>query len=413
MRWQSLLLRLRALFRRSLFETDLDDELSSHIELQTRKYIDQGLESQQAYRRARIDFGAVEEARESCREVDRWRLLDAASRNGGQSFRSLVKSPAFALVAVLILTVGIGANVAIFSTIDALLLRPLPVREPNQLVEIVSRDKHGQAGGLFSPALEPLSHNTSFSGVCGVATHYDAIEIDGTLRKLGAAAFSGDCFQTLGIPIARGRALNPADDHLGAEHVAVITEALWHSQFGGREDVLGQSIRMGSTNYTIVGVTAAPFTGVLLGFPEPIMVPLLQQFDLLPDGSPRTSYYVNVLARRAPGVSESQAAASVLVQRRTLLERSIPQHYSPAGKKQYLSWGLTVSSAASGLDYFLRRRFSQPLYAVFTLCGAMLLMACVNLSSLLLARSFRRQWEVRIRLALGATVSHVVCILFL
>ncbi len=413
MRWQSLRLRVRTLFRQRPFEADLADELSSHIELQTRKYIDEGLDSQQAYRRARIDFGAIEEARESCREVDRWRLLDVASRNGGQSFRSLAKSPAFALTAVLILSVGIGANLAVFSTIDALLLRPLPLPEANQLVEIVSRDKHGQAGGLFSPALEPLSQNKSFSGVCGVSTHYDAIEIGGTLRKLGTAAFSGDCFQTLGIPIARGRALNPADDHLGAEHVAVITDALWHSQFGGRDDVLGQSVRMGSTDYTIVGVTAAPFSGLLLGFPEPIIIPLLQQFDLLPNGSPRTSYYVSVLARRAPGVPESEAAASILVQRRTLLEQSVPQHYSPAGKTQYLSLGLTVSSGASGLDYFLRDRFSRPLYAVFGLCGAMLLMACLNLSSLLLARSFRRRQEVGIRLALGATLSHVVCILFI
>jgi len=413
MRWESLRLRLRAFFLRRSFETDLDDELYSHIELQTRKYVEQGLDSQEAYRRARIDFGTMEEARESCREVDRWRVLDAASRNGFQGLRSLAKSPAFSLIAVLILSVGIGANVAVFSTIDALLLRPLPVPEPNQLVQILSRDKHGQAGGLFSPVLEPLSHNRSFSGACGIATHYDAIEIDGTLRKLGSAALSGDCFKTLGIPMARGRALGPADDHLGAEHVAVITDALWHSQFAGRDDVLGRSIRMGATNYTIVGVTAAPFTGLLLGFPEPIMIPLLQQFDLLPNGSPRTSYYVNVLARRAPGVSQSQAAASVLVQRRTLLEQSVPQHYSSAGRSQYLSLGLTVSSAGSGLDYFLRDRFSEPLYAVFGLCGAMLLMACLNLSSLLLARSFRRRQEVGIRLALGATLSHVVSILFL
>ena len=412
MRWQSLHSRLRALFRRRRFEADLTEELSSHIELQTRKYISEGLDAQQAYRRARIAFGAMEEARESCREADRWRLLEAALRNAGQGSRSLAKNPVFALIAVLILSVAIGANVAAFSTIDALLLRPLPVPKPTQLVEIVSRDKHDKPGSLFSTALEPLSHNKSFSGVCGVATHYDAIEIGGTLRKLGSAGFSGDCFQTLAIPIERGRALSPSDDHLGAEHVAVITDALWRSQFGGREDALGQPIRIGSTDYTIVGVTAPPFTGLLLGFPEPIMIPLLQQFDLLPNGSPRTSYYVNVLARLAPGVSESQAAASVLVERRRLLELSVPQHYSPAGKNYYVSLGLTISSAASGLDYFLRHRFSQPLYAIFGLCGAMLLMACLNLSSLSLARSLRRRQEVGIRLALGATLSHVVCILF-
>ena len=413
MRWLGFRIRLRALFARRSFEEDLSEELNTHIELQARKHMAQGLNAQEARRRARIEFGAMEQAREACREVDGWRWIDAALRNSRQAFRSLAKSPAFAFISVLILTVGIGANVAVFSTVDALFLRPLPVSDPGKLVQIFSTGKQDQAGGLFSPALEVLSHNRAFQGVCGVATHYDAVEIGSTLRNLGTAAYSGGCFQTLGLPVQLGRPLTPDDDHIGAEGVAVITDSLWHSQFGGRPDVLGQSIRIGSGKFTIVGVTAKPFTGLLLGFPELVMIPLMEQPDFWPDGSRRTNYYVSVLARRAPGISEAQALASVVTQRKAILEQSVPHHYSPAGRNRYLARSLGLSSASTGFDYFLRRRFGQPLYAIFGLCAVMLLMACINLSSLLLARGLRRQREVGVRLALGAGRAHIAVILVL
>lgn len=399
--------------QRRSFEEDLSEELDAHIELQTRKHVAQGMDPQEARRRARIEFGAMEQTRELCREVDGWHWIDAAVRNGRQSFRSLAKSRAFTFVSILILTLGIGANIAVFSTVDALFLRPLPVSDPGNLVQIFSIDKQSRAGGLFSPALEELSHNRAFQGTCGVATHYEAVEIDGTLRSLGMAAFSGGCFRTLGLSLQLGRALTPDDDHIGAGRVAVITDSLWHSQFGGRPNVLGRTIRVGSDEFTIVGVTAKPFTGLLLGFPEPIMIPLLQQQDFRPDGSRPTSYYVNVLARRAPGVSENQARASIVAQRKAILEQSVPSYFGPARRSEYLGRSLGLNSASSGFDYFLHKRFAEPLYAIFGLCGAMLFMACVNLSSLLLARGLFRQREIGIRLALGAGRAHIAGVVVL
>lgn len=409
----SFLTRLRALLRRQSFEEDLAEELNTHIELQVRKHIAQGMDPLEARRLAHIEFGAVEGAREACREVDRWHWIDAAIRNGRHCFRSLAKNPAFAFISILILTVGIGANIAVFSTVDALLLRPLPLANSGRLVEIFSTDKQGHTGHLFSGALEELSHNPAFNGTCGVATHYEAVEIDGNLRNLGMAAFSGGCFQTLGLDVQLGRALTPDDDHLGAGRVAVITDSLWHSQFGGDSNVLGHRIRIGSDEFTIVGVTAKPFTGLLLGFPEPIMIPLLQQPDYTPDGSRRTVYYVNVLAQRAAGVSQTQALASLIAQQTRILEQSVPLHSTNAGRREYLSRSLALTSASRGFDYFLGRRFAQPLYGIFALCGAMLLSACINLASLLLARTLRRQREIGIRLALGAGRGHIVTIVVL
>jgi hypothetical protein len=195
---------MQTLLGRESFEKDLAEELQAHVELQARKHMARGVDPQEAYRRARIEFGAIEQAREACREIGRWRWTDVSIRNVRHCLRSLAKSPGFALISVLILTVGIGANVAVFSTVDALFLRPLPVSDPSALVQIFSRDKQGHTGGLFSTALEELSHNRAFQGACGVATHYDAVEIDGTLRSLGMAAFSGECFQTLGLPVQLG-----------------------------------------------------------------------------------------------------------------------------------------------------------------------------------------------------------------
>jgi ABC-type antimicrobial peptide transport system permease subunit len=317
------------------------------------------------------------------------------------------------LISILILTVGIGSTVAVFSTIDALFLRPLPVLHPNELVEIVSIDKDGHKGGLFSTVLDGLAQDRAFQGVCGFGTSYLAVEIDGTLRTLGMAAFSGGCFKTLGLGVQLGRGLRPTDDHIGAEPVTVITDSLWHSQFGGRPDVLGRSIWIGTDTFRIVGVTAKPFMSLLLGFPEPVMIPLLQQQNLLPNGSKPTVYYVNLLARRAPGVSQAQALANIVAEKKWLLEQSIPHHLNALQREDYIARTLTLVPAQGGIDYFLRQRFGQPLFAIFGLCGAMLLMACVNLSSLLLARTLSRHREIAIRLALGAGPGHIAGIFVL
>ncbi len=159
--------------------------------------------------------------------------------------------------------------------------------------------------------------------------------------------------------------------------------------------------------YTIVGVAQKRFTGLLLGFPQDVMIPLLQRRTVLRDGKKQTWYWVSVLARRAPGISEAQARASVLAQRKQILEQSVPAHYPAGLRNDYLSRKLAAMPGKSGIDYWLRRRFGQPLYAIFGICAALLLIACLNLTSLLLARGLNRRREVSVRLALGAKRTHI------
>jgi ABC-type antimicrobial peptide transport system permease subunit len=219
--------------------------------------------------------------------------------------------------------------------------------------------------------------------------------------------FTGGCFETLGLHLQLGRPITPADDHPGAEGIAVITDSLWHSAFGGRRDVLGKTLEIGGQLYTIVGVAQRKFTGLVLGFPQDVMIPLHQKPDVLPNGTKPTYYWVSVLARRALGVSEDQASASVLAQRKQILEQSVPHRYNAADRKEYFSRKLAAMSGRSGIDYWLRNRFGEPLFAIFGICAALLLIACVNLTSLLLARSLDRRREVSVRLALGAKRSHI------
>lgn len=393
------------------FEDELSEEFATHIELQTRKYVQQGLSLEEARRKARIDFGALEAAREECREVRSWRWLDASERNVRHTLRSLKRSPFFVVTAIAILAIGIASNIAAFSAIDALFLRPLPVKRANELVRIASLHKDGTAGALPSTVIDALKDDTAFQGFCGLDTSFNAAEVRGNLRQVGLASFTGSCFDTLGLGLQLGRGINSADDHPGTEPVAVITDSLWHDAFGGRPDVLGRPIRIDDRIYTIVGVTEPGFTGLLLGFPEPIMIPLQQEPGILHGyGSP---YWVNVLARRAQGIGLAQALANIAASKNQILAQSVPPQFTALRRKAYLDQKLTVTPARSGVDYFLRARFGEPLYAILGLCGAMLLMAGVNLTTLLLARSLNRFHEIGIRLALGASRTHIASIFVL
>lgn len=328
-----------------------------------------------------------------------------------QALRSLFENPAFALIAVFILTIAIGSNLAVFATLDAFLLRPLPVCRPDQLVRICSLEEHGRLGQLPSPILDPLSRSPGFQDACGVNTALLPAQFGGNLRDIGVAGFTGSCFGTLGIGLEAGRGIRESDDHLGAQPVAVITDSLWRHQFAARSDIVGQSLKVNGELFIIVGVTEARFRGILLAFPQDIMVPLLQTPVQLPNGQHPTQYWVNVFARRASGISESQAAASIAASRPSLLEASVPHRFNAAQRKQYLAQKLAVIPGATGVDYFLRERFGEPLFAILGVSVALLLIGSVNLASLLLARSLNRRREVAVRLALGATRRDIAVIL--
>ena len=343
---------------------DLDDELSSHLEFQTRKHMAAGMSEAEARRLARLEFGGVELTKEQCRDVDPWHRLDAARRHLRYAVRSLLKSPVFTLVAIVILAVGIGATVASFGILDAVLYRPVAIANPDELVRIGAVGKDGRILRLPSTILDPLKSSTWLSGACGFNVSDEGAEVNGTLSTIQMMGFTGDCFRALGVRTQLGRPLLPEDDVASAPGAAVITGEFWRKAFGARPDVVGQTIRMPGVAFTIVGVADDRFTGLILGFPVRVIVPLHQEPNEVGVKGQQVWWPVELLGRRAPGVSAQQASAALAAQTQWLLEQSIPPNYKATRRAEYLKNRLIAASGAGGIDYFMRRRFGQALIAL-------------------------------------------------
>ena len=399
-----LVRKLRTFLMRERAAEEISDELEVHLEFQTRKYVDRGMSTIEARRLARLDFGSSGKTQEECWETDSLAAFDAFILDVKYAIRSLSRQPGFALIAFGILAMGIGSSLAVLNLLNAIMFRPLPIRSAGELVRIARALPDGEYGSLPSTFLDGLETAPEFSGVCGFDTGYPGVEIGGGITSVGTLGFSGNCFATLGIQVQIGRSLTPQDNRPGAALVAVITDALWRRRFNRSPDVLGQHIRIEDQTYNVIGVAEPSFSGLLIGFPAGIILPVSQEFrELTPNGMRPTYWWVNILARRAPGISAQQVSARMKVRAGKLLESSLPPHYSAQRTREYLASDIVTSSGSAGIDYFLRRRFGNSLYAAGGICISILLIGCTNLVNLLLARSSGRRHEIAIRFALGAS----------
>lgn len=319
--------------------------------------------------------------------------------------RMMRRSPGFTAVAVLSLGIGIGANTAVFSVIDALMLKMLPVHSPEQLVRLVnpsspdfgfSSSQYERFRGLREP----------FSGVSAIyVSDRSNIAISGAGGQiepgpLSVALVSGDYFSTLGADSAIGRVLTPDDDLVeGRNPVVVISHGYWERRFGLDPGVLGRAITLNGIRYSIIGVTARGFSGDSVGRPTDLWIPLAMQARILLERPDRRAPWLRIVARLRPDVAIQQAQAAVqVVFLQTVKEMT---NLAPQALQAALRRRVDVEPAARGFSP-QRRAFAQPLAIMMIVAGLVLLIACANVASLLLARSVARQREIQIRFALGA-----------
>jgi putative ABC transport system permease protein len=405
---------LSRLFRKSKQDAQLDSELRFHVEQQTADNIATGMSPHEARRRALAQFGGLESMKEEARDARGTHFVDTLLQDIRFAFRILRKTPVITSIALLSLALGIGANTAIFSLIDAVMLRMLPVQNPEQLVQIgfKSPTSEDPRFTVTNPIWEQVrDHQDVFSGVFAWSPRTFDLANGGEENDVNGIYASGDYFNVLGVRPAAGRLLAASDDIRSCPGVAVLSYGFWRDHYAGAQSAIGSSIRLSGHYFPIVGVSQRGFTGTDVGTPFDAAIPLCAAAIFGRSLDNRTAWFLSMMGRLKLGANIAQAQAHIKVLSAPLFGAVVPQDSSAKSQDIFRKDTFVLTPASTGsISSFagIREQYSQPLKILMFIVGLVLLIACANIASLLLARSAARQKEIALRLSLGASRARLI-----
>jgi predicted permease len=407
------MLRVRALWTKRRLDRELAEELEFHQAMMREKLVREGMAPEQAQIQARRAFGDAARWQERLRELWQFQRLENLLRDASYALRQLRRSPTFTAVALGTLTFSVSATIAVFSLIDGLLLRPLPVPHADKLV-VVSYYRSDDGDANYYSFAEPMvrglekRHDIFSGGIAGYNGGDMQVRSNSGNVQIPGAEVTGQFFSTLEVAPLLGRWLTPQDDQRGGGpggYAAVISEDFWRTWFGRAPDVVGRTLTIANVSFTVVGVMPRRFFGADPTVRPQIYVPLWAEpvidapYDNIDGGI--HYWWIRIIGRRATGMPLEQVNAALTANSNAVLRDGV----SDAGwvkDAQANHFRFAAELGSKGWAW-LRQSFAKPLIAVFTLCAAMLLLACLNLASLLLARAAGRERELAMRLAIGAS----------